>query len=438
MAAPVGRIRGLLRALWSVGVLALPAALSVAAPARLAQAQMLSDRYAAIVVDHSTGAVLHAEQADERRYPASLTKMMTLYMAFEALRDRRMRPNQMLTVSAAAAAQPPSKLGLVAGQRISLQQAIMALVTKSANDAAVVVAEAIAGSEEAFAARMTVRARALGMSRTTFRNASGLPDRAQITTARDMATLGRRLLTDFPQYYRYFSTHAFRFRDRTLQNHNRLLASYEGMDGIKTGFINDSGFNLVASARRGNTRLVAAVFGGPTARERDAHMVDLLDRGFGTTEVRIARARPPRGGGVLIASAAAAPLARPVSTGDVRPVAAGGRGTELYYPQRGPATRENATGGSRNWSIQVGVFSARPQASRAATEAKTRLGSRAARPLVIEMRLSGRTAYRARLAGFTESQARAACAQLQRRGNACVPLRNGTDGVAQGRSAPRG
>jgi D-alanyl-D-alanine carboxypeptidase len=259
--------------------LALAATLGLAGGA--ARAQIGSDHYAAIVVDARTGGALYAASADEQRHPASLTKMMTLYMVFEALREGRLSLSTPLPVSPHAAARPPSRLGLAAGQTLIVEQAILALVTKSANDAAATVGEYLAGGSEArFGQMMTLRARALGMTRTTFRNASGLPDPDQVTTARDMALLGRRLMHDFPERFAYFSEPAFTYRGRTLWNHNRLLQEYEGTDGIKTGYVNDSGFNLVASAQRDGVRLIAAVFGGSTGRERDRHMMALLDQGF--------------------------------------------------------------------------------------------------------------------------------------------------------------
>ncbi len=264
---------------------------------RAAQAQIGSERYAAIVTDAETGNVLTAASPDELRHPASLTKMMTLYMAFEALREGRLHLNTALTVSENAAEMPPSRIGLLAGMHLTVEEAILALVTKSANDAAATLGEHLGnGSEDRFAQMMTMRARGLGMSRTVFRNASGLPDADQVSTARDMALLGRRLMKDFPDRFSYFSTPYFRFRGRVAFNHNRLLQEYEGTDGIKTGYVNDSGFNLVASARREGVRLVAAVFGGRTGRERDRHMMALLDQGFAqmgvATRQQVAARRP--------------------------------------------------------------------------------------------------------------------------------------------------
>lgn len=241
---------------------------------------LANTRYAALVVNASTGEVLYSRKADQRRHPASLTKMMTLFMLFEALDRGDVKLSDQLAVSRHAYGQAPSKLGLKPGDKISVEDAILGLVTKSANDVAVVIAEALAGTEWQFAREMTKRARALGMSKTTFRNASGLHHRKQVTTARDMALLARRLRSDFPEHYGYFSVVQFQFGSKKYKNHNRLLVNYDGTDGIKTGYIRASGFNLVASVARGNQRLVAVVFGGRSARTRDAHIRDLLDRGF--------------------------------------------------------------------------------------------------------------------------------------------------------------
>jgi D-alanyl-D-alanine carboxypeptidase len=256
-------------------------AIGAITPAAPAAAQIGSPRYAAIVVENRSGNVLVAANADETRHPASLTKMMTLYMVFEALREGRLDLQSRITFSEEAASRPPSKLGIQAGQSITVEQAILALVTRSANDVAAAVGERLSGGSEArFGQMMTMRARALGMTRTTFRNASGLPDSEQVTTARDMATLGRRLIADFPERYHYFGVSHAQFGGLRIRNHNRMLESYEGVDGIKTGFINASGFNIVTSASRGGQRVVGAVFGGTSWHERDRHMAGLLDRGF--------------------------------------------------------------------------------------------------------------------------------------------------------------
>ena len=232
--------------------------------------------YASIVVDANSGAVLQATNADSRRHPASLTKIMTLYLLFERLESGKLKLSTGMPVSAHAAAQAPTKLGLRPGQSISVEDAILGLVTKSANDAAAVIAEAIGGTESAFARMMTRKARALGMRRTTYTNASGLPDANQITTARDQAVLGRAIRERFPRYYRYFSTTAFEYRGRTFRTHNRVMANVDGVDGIKTGYTRASGFNLVTSMHRGRRHVVAVVLGGRSAGQRDARMRQLL------------------------------------------------------------------------------------------------------------------------------------------------------------------
>jgi len=233
-------------------------------------------KFAAITVDARNGKVLFASQADATRHPASLTKIMTLYILFQELDAGRLRLDSPIRMSARAAGMAPSKLGVKVGQSITAETAIRALVVKSANDVAAAVAEHISGSEKDFARRMTRTARDLGMSRTTFANASGLPNPKQVTSARDMATLGLRVMRDFPKYYPYFRTRSFVYNGRTISGHNRLLASYDGTDGIKTGYINASGFNLVTSARRGDKRLVGVVMGGRTAASRDAYMKNML------------------------------------------------------------------------------------------------------------------------------------------------------------------
>jgi D-alanyl-D-alanine carboxypeptidase len=235
-----------------------------------------SPPYASIVVDANTGEVLQATQADGPRHPASLTKIMTLYLLFEQLEAGRLNLNTALPVSAHASVQAPTKLGLKPGQTIPVETAIKALVTRSANDAAVVIAEALGGSESDFAGMMTQKARALGMSRTVYVNASGLPDDDQVTTARDQATLGRAIQERFPRYYRYFSLESFEYRGHTIRNHNHLLGKIDGVDGIKTGYTRDSGFNLVTSMWRGRRHVVAVVLGGRSAGSRDAQMRELL------------------------------------------------------------------------------------------------------------------------------------------------------------------
>ncbi len=251
-----------------------------------------SARYAAVVMDAHTGQMVHAEHPDKIIHPASLTKMMTLYKAFQALSQGRLTFKQQLPVSKFAAGQAPCKLGLRAGQTVSVKDAMMGLITKSANDAAVVLAEALAGNEVQFAGQMTAQARQLGMNHTVFKNASGLPNRAQVSTARDMAKLSQALILHFPNYYGYFAAKDFHFKGQRHHNHNHLLGEVIGyghggpiiIDGIKTGFVNASGFNLAASAKHSNQRLIGVVVGGENRHWRDRRMKQLLSWAFGVVE----------------------------------------------------------------------------------------------------------------------------------------------------------
>jgi len=248
-----------------------------------------SPKFASIIVDGNSGATLSSNNPDALRHPASLTKIMTLYLLFEQLERGKMKLDTEMDVSAHASEQAPTKLGLKPGQTIRVEDAIKGLVTRSANDASVVIAEAISGDEDDFAQLMTRKARALGMSKTVYRNANGLPNDEQVTTARDQATLGRAIQDRFPRYYRYFATSVFNFRGQSIRNHNRLLGNVEGVDGIKTGYTRASGFNLVSSMRRGNRHLVGVVLGGRSGGSRDATMRNLLaenlDKGATTRTV---------------------------------------------------------------------------------------------------------------------------------------------------------
>lgn len=238
-------------------------------------------RYAALVVNADTGVVLHQENADKFRYPASLTKMMTLYLTFEAIKQNKLQMEQQMSISSFAASRPRMNMGFKTGQKISVHDAILSVVVRSANDSAVALAEQVSGTESAFAEKMNVRAKELGMLHTVFRNASGLPNPEQKTTAYDLARLAIALRRDFPEYYPLFSRTNFTYNGRVYQGHNRITSNYPGCDGLKTGFVNASGFNLVSSAKRGDTKVVAVVMGGPTAQSRDRQMVSLLDRFLG-------------------------------------------------------------------------------------------------------------------------------------------------------------
>jgi D-alanyl-D-alanine carboxypeptidase len=267
-----------------------------------------SDKHAALLLDANSGAILYQNDADAPRHPASLAKLMTLYLVFERLAQGKLEFSGKLTISANASAAAPSKLDLEPGEQISLADAIRALITKSANDIAVALAEHVAGSEDRFARLMTERARQIGMAATTFRNASGLPDDEQVTTARDMATLALRLIDDFPQYYPLFATRTFTYKGETFRNHNSLLFHYKGTDGLKTGYTRASGFNLVASVRRGRKHVIGVVFGGSTAAARNTSMRALLNIGLvkGAAEMTrkrtvVVAAAPPEGKAVASA-----------------------------------------------------------------------------------------------------------------------------------------
>ncbi|WP_137126231.1 D-alanyl-D-alanine carboxypeptidase family protein [Roseomonas sp. HF4] len=299
-----------------------------------AAAQIGGERYAALVAEARTGRVLIAANADEQRYPASLTKMMTLYMVFEALREGRVQLSTPIRMSEEAASRPPSKLGLPPGASLTVEQAILALVTKSANDVAAAVAEHLGGTEDRFAQMMTMRARAIGMSRTTFRNASGLPDPDNVSTARDLATLGLRLFRDFPNRYHYFSTVRFNWGRIAIRNHNRMLGDYAGADGIKTGYIRASGFNIVTSAERDGIRLVGVTMGGSSWVERDQHMGALLDQGFAQLGVA---ARPPS------SAMAAVPVVRGARAAPVAAATPARRSANARASRRTPDRRAVAT-----------------------------------------------------------------------------------------------
>jgi D-alanyl-D-alanine carboxypeptidase len=351
--------------------------------------------YSSVVIDDTNGDMLHEMNADVANYPASLTKIMTLYLAFEALAENRISLKEPVTVSDYASVQAPSKLGLEPGESIAVENLILGIVTKSANDAAVALAEAVAGSESAFAQKMTAKAHQLGMTATEFRNASGLPDPDQVTTARDMAILARAVLHDFPQYYHYFGTPRFAYNGMVFENHNRMLKTYAGADGLKTGYIRASGFNLVTSAERGGRRLIGVVMGSQSPSARNAQMARLLDASFlGQTTRLAALAGKPEG-----ASASSAPPAPSKAARAAKP-----------------------TGPDRSWGVQVGAFSRFAPAHLAATKA-----ARAVPRLLSHSKVAvdttadeGSTVYRARVMGLTQLRARKACAALAAKKMECL------------------
>jgi D-alanyl-D-alanine carboxypeptidase len=376
------------------------AALSLLLP-HFAHAQIGSDRYSSIIIDVASGSVLEEVSADAPRHPASLAKLMTLYMVFEALRDRRISNDTLVPVSEHSAEMEPSKLGLLPGTRITVQQAVLGLVTKSANDAAAALGELLGGSEDRFAQMMTLRARAMGMSHTTFTNASGLPDDRQLTTARDLALLGRRLVSDFPGDYRYFATPSFTFQGRTIFNHDNMLRSYPGADGMKTGYTDASGHNLVTSAVRGGVRLIGVVLGAGSNAARDVHMAALLNEGFdemgvptGVKPTLVATHAPS-----LIASAHAATVSEMRAAGAT-------------------TTMAPATVGAVGWSILLGSYANEHVAREVATSAHRAAEGGEVRIDRIVVR--GEPLWRARVVGLTAARAQGACSSLAHGRATCV------------------
>ena len=453
----------ILRGLSLVLSLVLWASISGAAP------------YAALVMDARTGEVLHSRNADTRLHPASLTKMMTLYIVFHEVESGRMSLDQMVTISRNAASEPPSKLGLRSGQRIALRYLIRAAAVKSANDAATALGEAVSGSEAEFARYMTTTARAMGMSSTTFKNAHGLTASGHMSTARDMATLGRRLFYDFPDYYNLFSRITTDTSMKTVYNTNRrFLGAYSGADGIKTGYTNAAGFNLVASARRGEERIIAAMFGGTSTAQRNGQVAKLLDMGFDRAPTRVATIRPPalnlsRPGGPVIRMTGVVPKTdRPVMRGGtvaspstvlmarnidnlVTSLVEETSDTELAaivaslsVTQDGPSVPVRRPANLRvpvkvasiaplptirltpvqefgDWAIELGNYSNRTNTEKLLL--KTALMDLDAlqgadRKVEVTM-VQGVTMYRARFVGLSEADARKACSRLVARDSAC-------------------
>jgi D-alanyl-D-alanine carboxypeptidase len=306
-----------------IGSLALAASIGATAPSQATAAA----RQSSIVIDVKAGKVMSAEDPDGLRYPASLTKMMTLYLVFEALESGRIKLNTRVPVSANAAAEQPSKLGVRKGTSFTVEQGILALVTRSANDCATAFGEFLGGTEARFGKMMTAKARQLGMSRTVYYNAHGLPDARQVTTARDQARLGVALRRDFPQYYGYFSTRSFKYGRQVIGNHNRLVGNVRGVDGIKTGFTRASGFNLVTSAQADGRSIVAVVMGGATSRSRDAKMRKLV-------EAYLPKATRKRSSTDFIA--AAKPVEQPAETAYVEPERETEVSRALELPDNGP------------------------------------------------------------------------------------------------------
>jgi D-alanyl-D-alanine carboxypeptidase len=418
-------------------------------------------KFSAVTVDARTGEVLFSNDLDGQRHPASLTKMMTLYILFQELKSGRVELNSTFRVSRRAASMAPSKMGLRAGQTISVENAIKALVIKSANDVAATIGENLEGTEGAFATRMTQVARSIGMSHTTYRNASGLPNPGQITTARDQATLGLRLMRDFPQYYPYFRATSFTYNGRTIRTHNRLVGRFPGTDGIKTGYINASGYNLVTSTRRGDKRLVGVVMGGRTAGARNSFMVTMLTKMFnraksGNTIAAVAGSSRGAINPIAVATSKTQPVVTPsaaeqdneklaevaaaVAVEDTASDAGdedGAGKTEVLEaklddraPEKVPfqvkSGEDNLVTGSTSaeWSIQVGSFSRKISARKLIAQLRDKnimgLKSKLAQTEAAEA--GKKVIYRARFEGFNQLAAQQTCQGLIQRGQTCVVL----------------
>jgi D-alanyl-D-alanine carboxypeptidase len=370
-----------------------------------------------LIVDAASGRELSSDQPDELRYPASLTKLMTLYLTFSALDSGKLSLNDALPVSMNALNAPPTKMGMSPNGTVTVRDAVMGLVTRSANDAAVLLAEGLGGNEASFARQMTQKARQLGMSSTVFRNASGLPNPDQVTTARDMARLANALLRDFPHYYPVFSVLSYNYRGRSLENHNHMLASYAGADGLKTGYTNASGFNLVMSAVRDNRRLIGVVMGGHTAHQRDRLMAELMDQGFQLTQKRSIQpwtsARVPAS-----ARYTAANFVPGIGPIDGRGLAGFGK-SESAHGHNAP------TSIAGSWVIQVGSFS-NSRAAQAALERATGALPEATRNhgavTIDEVQISDKTLHRARLINLSQQEAVDGCKKLSRRKIHCSAL----------------
>ncbi len=409
----------------------LAAATTLAPVASTAQAQVpylqllpaSQPKYAAVVVDAKTGEVLYAKRADSPRYPASITKVMTLYLAFEALAAGRLKLDDEIVVSPRAAAQAPTKLGLRAGDKIAVRDVILAMCTKSANDMAVAMAEKLGGSEARFAAMMTLRAHELGMRNTRFVNASGLPDSRQISTARDIAILSRAVMRDYPQYYGFFSAKNFTYRGVTMRNHNGMLNTMPGVDGIKTGYTNASGFNIAVSGVRDNRRLITVVLGAPSTAVRNDNAEDLMLTGFDVM------ARRDRGENITIAQN----LFDPEPSGPVtRPSIAQGDGEQdglkivlASAPPPASTSRtkivEPAKKGGK-WLVQVGAFKSKADAKEQLALVSKRFGKHFdARRGQVGDKVGG--SYRARFSGYTEASARDACQALKAKRLACMVIK---------------
>jgi D-alanyl-D-alanine carboxypeptidase len=413
----------------------------------LAASAEANPKYASFIIDANTGKVLYSRYADSPRYPASLTKMMTLYMLFDAMEQGKISKNTRVPFSAHAASMQPTKLGVPAGKSISVETAIYSLVTKSANDAAAAVGELLGGTESNFARMMTAKARALGMSKTTFRNASGLPNSSQVTTARDMATLGIALQEHFPRQFKYFDTPSFKYGRTTMRNHNRLLGRVAGVDGIKTGYTRASGFNLVTSLHKDGRSIVGVVMGGKTGSSRDAHMQKLLAENLRKGSTRSRGMLVARAGGTRFAldDTVVAEMdideipvpASPLRASDVgTPIAASTAAAHVvaYAAEPAPRPAEKidaintaSTPVRSGWIIQIASLPSQNEAVDYLRAAQSRAGRvlDGHDPFVEEFEKGGMVYHRARFSGFgSKSDAWSACDALKKYNYACLAFDN--------------
>lgn len=423
---------------------------TVAVPSPWVPNPAIDSKDAFLIVDAGSGRELLSDRPDELRHPASLTKLMTLYLTFSALDSGRVSLGDGLSVSVNALNASPTKMGLTGGS-VTVRDAAMGLVTRSANDAAIVLAEALAGDEESFARLMTQKARQLGMTSTVFRNASGLPNREQVTTSRDMARLANALLRDFPHYYPVFSVQTYNYRGRPLENHNRMLASYNGADGLKTGYTNASGFNLVMSAVRDNRRLIGVVMGGNSAFQRDRLMAELMDRGFavagslalsawtsqrippsarysaanfmpGTVIPEAPRSMPAPHVQQVAKPTEPAPAPQQVlqAPGNVR-IASTAAGSA--QPPRAAPPADPAQPALGSWVIQIGSFSDAKSAQLALDRATLAMPETSRGAITIdEVQMAQKTFHRARMINLTQDEAVAGCRRLEQRKIYCSAI----------------
>ncbi|MCQ8103864.1 D-alanyl-D-alanine carboxypeptidase [Methylomonas sp. SURF-2] len=395
-----------------------------------------SARYAAIVIDADSGRIVHEVESTQRWYPASLTKVMTIYMTFAAIEAGQLHLRDTLSVSAHAARQPTSKLGLRQGQAISVENAIMAVTTRSANDAAVVLAERLGGSESRFAAMMTQQARSMGMYNSSFQNASGLPDEGQISSARDLALLSAALIRDFPQYYRYFSATEFAYNGRVLPNTNKILKTYPDADGLKTGFTCGSGYNLIASARRDGHRLIGVLLGAHSSAERFQQMANLLDLGFEKSQLgaygmpvdqlRDANFTPPP---FQLSSnrcaGSAAQMGADSSSGAADPIRIKpGKSTRLAEnrPVKTAEAKNRAAGGQ--WAVMLGDHGRKIDADVNLKQARYALGpaAKSGQPHIVRVKTKGRMLWRTEWMGLNSNQAKDFCKKIRSKGQSCTLL----------------